>query len=549
MQLRSEDARFVDRLALSIGWPRERVLSRLLGGSESAVTRIEGGRFTVLHLSGFSDVLDSAAVLEVGTLPGLRVLDCAGLGLERLEIESLPRLRHLHCARNSLVELELVGCPALESLDADGNALMLLDLRTCEVLEALRCSGNRLAALVLPPGTGELRVLDCSRNQLVVLDLGDQPELVELVCFRNSLRRLDVESAPALRVLDCARNDLRNLLLPTTASLQQLDVCRNVLEKLDLSGASSLEVVLAEDNYLAELDLRAQAALREVRCSNNQLQWLRFGRTPALLHLSCTNNRLAELEIPDGESLLSVACDRNEIATLAMPESRALSVISCTNNRLKTLGLERWPALAHLACEGNRLETVDLRGCQQMCSLTVSAQDGSGPRVLATDVVRATLEAYHRVRAAGPREISGLDAAALHARARTLVGRAADEELLAIVRHPLCDRGTALLVYWTRAPHYYLRYTSEEGVRPFELPGWQLMRALEERVGQDDFAGREIWFDPRNDKQTTVPTGMDWTRDLSETTAQPKRAIPPALFVPNGGAEGADGTADRVQGA
>ena len=102
--------------------------------------------------------------------------------------------------------------------------------------------------------------------------------------------------------------------------------------------------------------------------------------------------------------------------------------------------------------------------------------------------------------------------------------------------HPACDLGTALMVYWTSAPHYYLQYASRDEVEAYEVPGWDLVTGIEQRVESGFYASQEIWFDPRNDKQTRSVRGHDWTADDRLVRRPAKRSIPERMLQPSLGA-------------
>ncbi len=107
---------------------------------------------------------------------------------------------------------------------------------------------------------------------------------------------------------------------------------------------------------------------------------------------------------------------------------------------------------------------------------------------------------------------AALGSIALHREALELRGRSAVPRLQAIVDPPDCDLGTALMIYWTSAPHYYLRYGSRGELAAYELAGWDLLRAIEYRVQRSDFRSRWIPFDPRCDRRTGSVRGIDRTR-------------------------------------
>ena len=79
------------------------------------------------------------------------------------------------------------------------------------------------------------------------------------------------------------------------------------------------------------------------------------------------------------------------------------------------------------------------------------------------------------------------------------------EELDRVIEHPLCDRGTALLIYWRAKPGYYLKYPDRAAVPHLDLAVYDLLRKIEALTVEKKFAGYQFPFDPRNDR------GIDWT--------------------------------------
>jgi len=69
--------------------------------------------------------------------------------------------------------------------------------------------------------------------------------------------------------------------------------------------------------------------------------------------------------------------------------------------------------------------------------------------------------------------------------------------LIQLVKHPLCDAGTALRLYWINDPVYYSQYdTISECPYPEEQDAMRLLRAIKQRFKRDDFQSRRIPFNP-----------------------------------------------------
>lgn len=70
--------------------------------------------------------------------------------------------------------------------------------------------------------------------------------------------------------------------------------------------------------------------------------------------------------------------------------------------------------------------------------------------------------------------------------------------LLSLVKHPLCDAGTALRLFWINDPVYYSRYTTiSECPYEEERDAIKLINAIKRRFKNNDFQSRKIYFDPQ----------------------------------------------------
>jgi hypothetical protein len=73
------------------------------------------------------------------------------------------------------------------------------------------------------------------------------------------------------------------------------------------------------------------------------------------------------------------------------------------------------------------------------------------------------------------------------------------EEMRRVVEHPLCDLGTALLIYWRGKPGYYLQFADRTDVPSCNLNAYDLLRDIEDLVARKRFKTSRFNFDPRND--------------------------------------------------
>ncbi len=98
------------------------------------------------------------------------------------------------------------------------------------------------------------------------------------------------------------------------------------------------------------------------------------------------------------------------------------------------------------------------------------------------------------------------------------------EELRRVVRHPLCDKGTALLIYWRGAPGWYPRYAARSEIRPpDQVDQYELLGEIEQKIIGGHFRTHLFHYDPKNDR------GHDVTARYRDAPRQ--RQIPSEMFV------------------
>ena len=113
-----------------------------------------------------------------------------------------------------------------------------------------------------------LKMLECSLNQLTSLDVSYNPALTWLHCDENQLTSLDVRQNRALELLSCYKNQLTSL-----------DVRQN----------RALEILSCDDNRLTSLDVSQNRALKNLYCHKNQLTSLDCTRNTKISDFSGSN--------------------------------------------------------------------------------------------------------------------------------------------------------------------------------------------------------------------------------------------------------------------
>ncbi len=89
--------------------------------------------------------------------------------------------------------------------------------------------------------------------------------------------------------------------------------------------------------------------------------------------------------------------------------------------------------------------------------------------------------------------------AELHALAQQINWDGGFDGLNAVLQHPLCDRGTALMIYWLGEPTYFADFASDDDVPDVSQPLKQFLNRVETQLINKQFKSNTICFDPMAD--------------------------------------------------
>jgi hypothetical protein len=93
--------------------------------------------------------------------------------------------------------------------------------------------------------------------------------------------------------------------------------------------------------------------------------------------------------------------------------------------------------------------------------------------------------------------------------------------LWSVIRSPLCDRGTALMIYW-RTDDAFCAYAHRRDVPDWARDVYELAMEIETRMLAGAFRNQSIGFDPKDRKQL----GGEYRLVLRDA----KREIPPIML-------------------
>ena len=130
-------------------------------------------------------------------------------GIQSLKgVEHFTALVELECSANQLTILDVSKNVSLKRLGCGGNTLTSIDLSKNTMLKELSCRNNLITSLDLSQNC-ELEGLWCCENQLTSLDLSNCPMLRDLSCIQNNLRTLNVSGCEKLEQINCFKNQIK----------------------------------------------------------------------------------------------------------------------------------------------------------------------------------------------------------------------------------------------------------------------------------------------------------------------------------------------------
>jgi len=306
----------------------------------------------------------------------LKELDCLDNLLAKLDLSKNTKLEKLDCSYNRLTKLDVSSCTALKSLRFDYNLVGSIDISNLSDLELLTCCANELKSLDVSNNT-KLKKLTCSsydedhelepkygpkdpsKNSISSLDLRTCPDLEILYCYGCSMETLDISKNSNLVKLDCSRNEIKILETSDLHKLKYVVAYMNSLIKMDLSNCPDLEIVSVLFNNLSELELNAPN-LQGLYCEHNSLVTLTIGDAPNLEKLTCDDNSLSVLKISKASKLKDLRCSSNHILELDLSSCSSLEEFFCSNNLLSELDTSNCPKLKSILAYNNMITKADV---------------------------------------------------------------------------------------------------------------------------------------------------------------------------------------------
>ncbi len=205
----------------------------------------------------------------------------------------------------------------LKKLNCTHNQISVLDMSANTLLEELSCGYNILANLYVSTCKA-LKTLECDGCQLTEIDLTNNPALEEFWCQESQLTTLDVSGCKALKYLWCVGNNLKEINVTGCDKMTKLYCSYNQLQRIDVSTNTMLMEFACYNNLLTELNVSSNKELYHLRCSHNQMTALDVSDLPNLGQLICFSNKLTSIDLSGDTRLVCIYCYDNQISGQGM---------------------------------------------------------------------------------------------------------------------------------------------------------------------------------------------------------------------------------------
>lgn len=264
-------------------------------------------------------------------------------------------------------------------------------------LETLDCSTNSIEIIDLSNNPALLQI-DVTNNDLLELDVSANSALTTLYCASNFIDAIDLSNNTALTILNCSNNSLTSLEVSQNVLLNDLDCSFNQIESLDIISNTSLVSLLSNDNNLFALRINNGSnnlistfiatnnvnlfciEVDDVAFANTAIGWQKDAS--AAYNLDCgtyvPDDNFEQALIDQGidsDNTLNNFVATTDIVAFAMPldisglsisdltgiqDFTALQELNCSDNNLTVLDLSANTALQILDCSNNEIEDLDL---------------------------------------------------------------------------------------------------------------------------------------------------------------------------------------------
>ena len=176
----------------------------------------------------------------------------------------------------------------------DENLTAEMQAKIAEYTGKLDISGKEIANLLGIQYFTGVTELDCSHNNIALLDLSKLPNLTNVKADYNDLADVTLAKDGKPETLNLANNNLATLNLDGYTTVKSLDVSSNKLTTLNLAGLYQLTTLDCSDNALSSFGVEGLVGLETLISDGNAVVAINVS---SLKNLKVLENRKSEITL------------------------------------------------------------------------------------------------------------------------------------------------------------------------------------------------------------------------------------------------------------
>lgn len=303
---------------------------------------------------------DYDGVISIAEADNVTTVNCANKGIIDLTgLESCTNLVYLNCSGNNIKVVDCHTLVNLESLSCYGNPVEVLDLSNCAKLQSLFMQNVSTNAV---SGTS-VSVTGYDQASSLKMSLANTPFTTLSVTGSSVLTELDVNANDNVQVFNGYDNTVLTSLTLSPYFKEVHAYGCSVLEGTDVSDIAGLTVLDLHSCNLQTLNVDSNPELVTFDCSSNQLTALNVDNNTGLVSLKVNANSLTQFKVANNTALETLDVSDNKLIAINVRSNTALKDLRMSNNTdITALNLKNNIALETLYADGLSISEINLVG-------------------------------------------------------------------------------------------------------------------------------------------------------------------------------------------
>ena len=291
-----------------------------------------------------NQVYEENPILSADKIIETTELDLYGLNIGNLKgIENFKNLKVLDCSDNNLKSLDLSKNTLLETLIYSSNNVSTIDL------------SNNI----------NLKEIYCSSNGIESIDISKCSELETFCCLYDNLKSIDVSQNKKLKKLYLSGNEISNINLSNNKLLEELDLACTKIESLDISHNNKLKEltlgIIDSMSSIKKINFGNINSLKEIYMPNSYVESLDLKNMVNLEKLNCENNPLGSLDVRNNIKLKELSALNCQLSNIDISNNKELESLDLTfNKKLSNIDISENKKLKSLGLGYTQLSNIDI---------------------------------------------------------------------------------------------------------------------------------------------------------------------------------------------